>query len=84
VAANDGKVHWQTTIAKESWSSPILADGKIIATLGRSVWLLDAGNGNVLAKAPIDLANCTSPAFSGGRLYVRGSKALVCYELAAN
>ncbi len=75
-------------------ASPILVDGKIIATCGAwgatgrgllHMWKATR-EGQPLGRMPPtrdDVALFTSPAYAGGMLYVRSYDCVVCYDLRA-
>lgn len=80
----NGSIKWEQTHGCEI-ASPILADGKILATLGNGNPLLmigaDTDKYQELAKANFGVAACSSPAISDGRLYLRLTAAVACYDL---
>jgi outer membrane protein assembly factor BamB len=64
-------------------SSPIWADGKIFGLSKDGIAALKP-NGNDcknLGFLKVDVNRCTSPAIVDGRLYLRGKKSVVCYDL---
>ncbi len=81
-----GKPRWVCPIPAPEFSSPILADGKLIVLgdKGRLLILVDAPTGKLLAHVPIHGKRWSSPAFTNGLLYVRlGNDGLACYDLTA-
>jgi outer membrane protein assembly factor BamB len=78
-----GKVCWDEPVANQTWSSPALVDGKLVAALGRNVEVFRASPQGLapLAKASLGLAPCTSLAVADGRLFLRQSNAVACYDL---
>lgn len=86
VDARNGRVLWEGKPGRGDLCSPLLADGKLIASLGgRSLAMLRASGDafELLGQAHIALAQCSSPAFADGRLYARLQDGLACYDLAA-
>ena len=86
VDARSGKLVWEGKPGRGDICSPILADGKLIASLGgRSLVMMraDGGGFELLGEARLPLAQCSSPALAGSRLYARLRDGLACYELAA-
>ena len=59
--------------------SPIVANGKIL--LGATMLHADPTDCTVLAKANVDMQEMTSPAFFDGKLVIRGTKSVSCYDL---
>ena len=78
-----GKVAWEKTTGSRGCSSPVVADGKIVAFTGRKVQLIRATPAGFapLAGGSLRVADHSSPAVSGGRLYLRLRDALGCYDL---
>lgn len=78
-----GKVAWEKTTGSRGCSSPVVADGKIVAFTGRKVQLIRAtpAGFDPLAGGSLRVADHSSPAVSGGRLYLRLRDALGCYDL---
>ena len=85
VDLQSGRLVWEGRPGKGDISSPALADGKLFAPVGGFLAMVRAGRGEfeVLDKARIPLAPCTSPAVAGGRLYVRTNEGLACHDLTA-
>lgn len=85
VKADSGEVAWEEEIESQEISSPILADGKIIGVLddywSLAMWRATPEGFDLLAKAKMPLAACTSPALADGKLYVRLKNAVACYDL---
>jgi outer membrane protein assembly factor BamB len=83
VHLDTGLVAWDETIDFAEVSSPIVADGKLMAVCGTLLWLLQATpeRFTVLSQADCRITLCTSPAISDGRLFLRQANAVVCYDL---
>ena len=80
-----GKVAWDEEIGGTEFSSPVGADGKVIAVTknGGLIVLLQAtpDKYTVLTQARLPIAQCTSPALAGGKMYLRLKNAVACYDL---
>jgi len=79
-----GKVVWDEMIgAGVELSSPIIADGKVIAQAGPWLYLIkaDPAKYTLIGKANLGLVPWMSPAFADGKLFVRTGKNVVCYDL---
>lgn len=66
-------------------NSPLLADGKLFA-IGQSgqvvqMYRADGTAFSPLAKFKLKTAQCASPSFAAGRLYLRLADGVACYEL---
>ena len=73
---------WHSPGLKEEFSSPIVADGKVIGFSDKSeLGMFDAKTGAFLGKTGVGAVRCTSPVLSGGHLLVRTKDAVVCYDL---
>ncbi|MHC4914939.1 MAG: PQQ-like beta-propeller repeat protein [Planctomycetota bacterium] len=80
LGAADGKVVWQHEFDEGFYSSPVL--------VGDRVYLMDregvthvfraAGKFELLGSSPLGEESDCTPAFVGGRIYIRGSKHLFC------
>ncbi len=72
-------------IAKHDISSPILADGKILAyeINGNFLTMIDPNPNNFeeIQKTKITALRCTSPCLVGSKLIIRKEKRIACYEL---
>ena len=79
VEIETGKELWRKKELKSEYCSPILADGKIL--LGATMLKADPTNCTVLARANVDMQEMTSPAFFDGKLVIRGTKSVSCYDL---
>ncbi len=71
--------------AKHDISSPILADGKILAYEINGSFLMmidsDPNHFKAIQKAKINALKCTSPSLIGSRLLVRKQNKIVCLEM---
>ena len=73
---------WQSPGLKEEFSSPVVADGKVLGFSDHGeLGLFNAATGAFLGKTGVDALRCTSPVLSGGHLLVRTKEAVVCYDL---
>jgi outer membrane protein assembly factor BamB len=85
------KLVWETPVPNNEYSSPIIADGKLIALVdkGATLVLIDADPGKagkVLATATVKALQWTTPSFVDGKVYLRLKDGIACYDLtqAAN
>jgi hypothetical protein len=71
--------------AKHDISSPILADGKILAyeINGSFLKMIDSNPNNFeeIQKAKINALKCTSPSLAGTKLLIRKEQKIICLEL---
>jgi outer membrane protein assembly factor BamB len=72
IDARSGAVRWVVDVPGEVWSSAALASGVLYAGTERAVVALDADTGEELFQATIGSgwANMSSPAVTGGHVYV--------------
>lgn len=72
-------------IAKHDISSPILADGKILAyeIKGNFLKIIDSNPKNFeeIQKIKVNALQCTSPSLAGTKLLIRQKNRIVCFEL---
>ena len=72
-------------MAKHDISSPIMADGKILAyeINGSQLKMIEASPGSFeeIQKTKINALKCTSPALAGTKLLIRKESGVSCYEL---
>ncbi|MFP4056361.1 MAG: PQQ-binding-like beta-propeller repeat protein [Candidatus Brocadiia bacterium] len=86
VRFESGEVAWEQR-RKANYSSPVLADGKVLAVVDEGASLLmfaaipDAYK--PLAEARLPIAPYSSPAVADGRLVLRLKHAIACYDLRA-
>ena len=78
-----GKVYWEQKLPNTEFSSPIVADGKIISVVGQSLfmWAPSPDQYKVLGQAAVGAETCTSPALVDGRLYLRLRHHVAAYDL---
>ena len=81
-ALADGALKWEKKQGGEI-ASPILADGKIVALVGGVLHLIRAAPDAyaLLGKASPGAATCSSPSIADGRLYLRLTNAVACFDL---
>ena len=75
-----GNKYWEEEFSEGFYSSPVVADGKIYATDMKGVvhiMKLDRESGKI-ADLPLGEKVTTTPAFTDGRMYVRGKENLIC------
>ncbi len=77
----------ERALRSSEYSSPIIADGKLIAVRdnGRYLALLQATPDKYLelAGVPLPITSFTSPTFSDGKVVLRMTNDLACYDLTA-
>ena len=81
-----GEVKWDQKVpGTVEISSPIAADGKIIAVVGSALCMLEATPDEYreLGRAELRIETCTSPALVDGKLYLRLQNGIACYDLSA-
>ena len=79
-----GKVLWEEPLPKSSeYSTPIVADGKLIAVCAKSLHLIRATpeKYSLLGKADLGVEPWTSPTFADGKAFLRTAKAILCFDL---
>lgn len=83
IRIEDGEAAWEQKMPGTEISSPVVADGKILAVVGSSLHLLRATPDKYteLAKANLGIETCTSPAVVDGKVYLRLGGAVACYDL---
>lgn len=84
VELETGKLKWeQAPSVNSNYSSLVVVDEKIIHVAGAWVLLLKASPEGYaeLSKAALGTVECTSPAVADGRLFVRATKGLACFDL---
>jgi len=81
-----GKHLWERVIPDPEYSSPLLADGKLIllGNKGKRLTMLNAQNGKPLASIAVNGKLWASPVIANGRLYLRlTDDGVVCFDLTA-
>jgi outer membrane protein assembly factor BamB len=80
-----GKVSWSQRVLPQGCSSPIAVDGKILSYVqfGRMLcmWKSDPEHYTPLATATVKADGYSSLAFADGRLYLRLSDGVACYDV---
>ena len=84
VGLETGKVAWSQVVGPPQHSSPLLADGKIIAVSGSQLLMIRA---TPEEYAPLGVANVgaemwPSPAVADGKVFVRTARGIACFDLA--
>ena len=79
-----GKVLWEEVMPQANYGSPILADGKIIAVVGKDLVMFKASaeRFQLVGRADLGLERWVSPAIVDGKVFLRTTKRVVCYDLA--
>ena len=80
-----GQVAWDQKIDQNAqYTSPIVADGKVIALAPPWLYLVQASpdGWQLLGKAKVGAEVWTSPALADGKVLVRTGKNVVCYDLS--
>jgi outer membrane protein assembly factor BamB len=76
-----GEPHWQERLFTDNVKvSPVAADGKVYFTSGQANTVVTRSDSKleVLSRNELNEPTLSTPAISGGRLYVRTDKALYC------
>ncbi|MCY3017699.1 MAG: PQQ-like beta-propeller repeat protein [Planctomycetota bacterium] len=91
IGLTDGKILWKQKgnfcgRFFEEYTSPILADGKLftVSDGGQALCMIKASPDKFEQLGRVEkagLALATSPVVADGRMYLRGEKAIVCYDL---
>ena len=78
--AKSGEKYWEHESGQGFYSSPIVADGKVyIVDLGGIMHIFKPGKQKVILGEPVLGEKVfTTPAFTDGRIYLRGQKNLYC------
>ncbi len=80
-----GDIKWQEKISDAEISSPVVADNKIFMSLGYAQKLLLAeatpDRYEPLAEVNLPVQRASSPAIVNGRLYMRLTYSVVCYDV---
>lgn len=77
------KMYWEAEFNEGFYSSPLVADGKIYATdMSGAVHILKVDREkNLLGSMAMGEKITTSPAFTDGRIYIRGNEYLYCISI---
>ena len=83
VDAATGKVLWSEVLGPPQHSSPALADGKLIAIGGGTLYLVKASPEKYteLGKLKAGLEQWSSVSFADGKVFLRTGRTVVCYDL---
>jgi outer membrane protein assembly factor BamB len=78
-----GTIAWEQTLGPAQLSTPLLADGKIIAVNGSELVVFKATPEKfvLVGKANLGLEKWSSPAFADGKVFLRTAAGVVCYDL---
>ncbi len=76
-----GKKQWEHDASRGFYSSPVIADGKVyLIDLGGTMYIFRAAREKTLLGQPqLGEDAFATPAFSEGRIYLRGEKNLYCF-----
>ncbi len=87
VSLATGALQWEQPFGTSEYSSPLLADGKILTVKdnGKTLGMVQAAPEKYqeLAMFNLPITRFTSPALSQGRVVLRLTEALACYDLTA-
>lgn len=82
-----GKTAWDQKVGRSDYSSPIVADGKLLFATesGAGVAMVDTNPDKftLLGKAKVGMIRCGGPTVAEGKLLVRTTGCLVAYDLTA-
>lgn len=80
-----GRVLWDVPVSTPEYSSPVLADGKLLVLTDRGSLLrmIDAVSGHMLATTFVGAQLWSSPAIAEGKVLLRIPDGVVCYDLTA-
>jgi outer membrane protein assembly factor BamB len=83
VELETGDVKWEEKIPNTEFSSPVGSDGKILAVVGRQLFLVqaDPDQFRILARANLGVTRCVSPTLVDGRVYLRLVHNVAAYDL---
>lgn len=82
-----GAVAWEQKVENTEFSSPAIADGKIVAATYRGMLHLVKATPDAympLAKAGLKISDCVSPAVADGKVYLRVDEGIACFDLTAD
>ena len=82
--AQKGEVLWENYFENSFYASPVICDGKVwIIDRGGIMHVIEAeGVLNIISSTSVGESTDSTPAFSEGRIYIRGMSSLIC--IAAN
>jgi outer membrane protein assembly factor BamB len=80
--AETGEKLWTRELEKPVYSSPMIADGKLWVMDKTGIMYIFKADKTLeeLGRAPLGEGSFCTPAFCGGRIYIRGNKNLYCIE----
>ncbi len=83
IEQKSGTVAWEQTLGPAQLSTPLLADGKIIAVNGSELVVFKASpeKFTLIGKADLGLERWSSPAIADGKAFLRTGAGVVCYDL---
>jgi len=87
IHVESGKVAWDEKLPNTEIASPVVADGKLFIVVGMgaktALYMIKATpeKYTFLGKTELKPVTCTSPALVDGKVYLRLSGAIACYDL---
>jgi outer membrane protein assembly factor BamB len=83
IEQKSGQIAWEQPVGSAQYSTPLLADGKIVAVNGRELLVFKATPDKFtpVGNANLGLERWSSPAFADGKVFLRTAGAVVCYDL---
>jgi outer membrane protein assembly factor BamB len=77
--ARTGEVRWRERVGKHYFSSPVYVDGRLfcVSTTGEVVVIKASDRFELLARNPLNETTHSTPAVSGGRMYIHTAKHLI-------
>lgn len=81
--AATGSLLWSGARGFDAYSSGVLAHGRLWVPGKNRFTALDPATGTETGRLRVDFLKCASPAFAGGKVFVRTRKAVVCFDLTA-
>jgi outer membrane protein assembly factor BamB len=83
IELQSGKTKWEEQMPFAEMSSPILADGKIIAAMAPELAVFKASGEKfqLVGRCDLGLERWASPAISEGRVFLRTKTTVACYDL---
>lgn len=86
ISLETGELKWEEKLrGNAEISSPIVADGKVIAVVGTVLQMFKASPAGYasLGTAKLGVESCTSPSLVDGKLFLRLRQGVACYDLTA-